>query len=303
WPVLVGAAAAAAVIVAVIVVRSSDSDRSKGIVAATSPSVISTPDDTVSTTTTPAGDQPPHPGDVLGRPLVSGSWAGARTAGDGTILMVLVVGGHPYEAGDACTVEYEPSVVETADAVELTIRGWRPPGDVGCDDLGYGRAMTLRLEQPLGTRPLVFLGEPRPVFDGSALATPTYLPDGWIAGPEGPGYPDPQSAITWSRRWGPLPLPNSADRCTPSDSGIMLNEGPLGSLDGYPHEMGEIDEGTYDVNGATAVWSTMLDHGTVRLTWSTGTRAFMLQSLPACQGDVPPSLDTMLQIARGLVEP
>jgi hypothetical protein len=240
--------------------------------------------------------------DVLG----PGAWQGARTTGDGFELLLFIVGGPDFDAADPCSVAYVPIVEEMGAEVRVRINGeYPPPTDPNqvCPSLGYLRTVQVPLENPFGTRTLVALGEARGVFDGSTLVQPTWIPEGWSAGLEGPGYPDPRSSLSWSRSWAPPPAPNSGQSCTPSQSGFTLVEGPSDLVDRFPTESGETNVGDYDVNGATATYSTQVDHGIAWITWKSGDRGFVLKSSPACLGDQPAPLETMLQFARALMIP
>jgi hypothetical protein len=69
---------------------------------------------------------------------------------------------------------------------------------------------------------------------------------------------------------------------------------------------GPTADGTYDVRGATATYwhkSYITGDEESALSWSEGRRGFVLRSRGACFGDIPTSVDTMVQFARSLVVP
>jgi hypothetical protein len=58
--------------------------------------------------------------------------------------------------------------------------------------------------------------------------------------------------------------------------------------------------GSHDINGTTATETVQANRNITWLAWTVGDRSYVLSSAPACDGDTPPSLDTMLAFARGL---
>lgn len=252
------------------------------------------------TPTTGAGD-----GDVIVEDALGpGAWTGAQTSADGSTLLLFFVGAAEYRIGDPCTARYVATVTESATEVRVAIHSGqpaRPDGAVdGCRSIGYSRSLTVELAQPFGDRDLVVLGEPRSVFDGSTLARPKWIPDGWEDGPEQPAGIGPDLAA-WSRSWAP-PHPEPIDgACVPGSSGFLLFEGSASIVDALPLEVGETEAGTYDVNGSNATFSTQPDLGVTRLTWTSDERGYVLKSSPTCVGDEPPDLDTMLRFARELL--
>ncbi len=267
------------------VVVTADSTTIVPVIAATDPAVTAdTADDAV----------------VAGEALSAGAWEGARTTDDGTGLVLFVVGGPEFDGSDPCTVRYVPSAEETAEAVMVTVGAERPPGNAVCTAVGYIRTVEIKLEQPIGHRLLIALGATRPVFDASTLFRPGWMPDGWQLLRETPGHPEPNRAQFWTRFWGSPRLPDTASSCTPSTSPLQLSQGAVDLVEQFPRELGETDVGTFDVNGATATYSTQVDHGIARLRWTTPDHGFVLKTAPSCVGDQPPTLDTMLTFARSL---
>jgi hypothetical protein len=228
---------------------------------------------------------------------------GGRTIDDGHALRLLFIGGPDYDPNDPCSIDYQAQFEETTSEVRIVVTQRHPPNtsdDVACVDLGYLRVLEVPLAAPLGNRTVMAMGAERQLFDGSTLVEPTWMPAGWVAGGEEPGYPDPNSGHYWSRRWGPPPPAPSGDRCTPSVVGVALTEGPPDLVERFPTEMGEQPVGTYDINGASATYSTRSDHGIARLSWRTADRGFVLKASPACLGDQPPPIEVMLKFAASL---
>ena len=254
----------------------------------------------------PNTTQPPDTFVEVEDPLAAGAWSGARTGADGQSLLLFFVGAADYQPGDPCSMRYLPTVEEIDAAVNVTIHGERPTtpdgsGSYGCMLVGYARSVSVELTQPLGDRKLIVLDAEREVFDGTTLAQPTWVPDGWQEELEQPAaLSDRPGAAAWSRTWAP-PNPEPQDgACVAGNSGFTLFEGDAELVDSFPAEPGETVIDTYDINGATATYSTRDDLGISRLTWIESDRGYVLKSFPDCAGDEPPSIDTMLQFARGL---
>src|SRR3954471_9334419 len=192
-------------------------------------------------------------GDALG----PGSWSGARTSRDGKQVVISLVGGSTYNAGDYCTVAYQARVTESDAEVHVRIQGTSPvaTGNAGCASVGYARRVVLLLGTPLGSRTLVEdqFERRQPVFNGAELAEPTSLPPGWEFQFEGPGYPDPELSTYWSRTWGKPPPPPAGGTCTPSASPVMLTQGTPDLIERYPTN-GERAVATEDVHGQPAVF-------------------------------------------------
>ena len=251
------------------------------------------------TTTEPAGSDDVVHGTALG----SGSWGGARTTPDGDLLITFT-GGPPYETGDPCTIAYDVRSEEDDAEVRVTFRARSPKpsgGPFGCEDLGYGREVVVELERPFGDRRLVEVQFDReqPVFDGSTLREPTALPEGWELLSEGPGYPDPETATSWSRTWGPPAPEPSDDRCTPAPAPVTLTQGPPAIVE-QPAPNGERVVATHDVAGAEATYAESAVANTRRLTWVADGVGFVLTSGDRCAGDPPTTPELLLEIARSL---
>jgi hypothetical protein len=239
--------------------------------------------------------------------LSKGAWGGARTNANGRRLLIVFVGGAPYDRDDPCTVKYRAVATESKRAVHVRIVGSSPPrpsASFECNHLGYGRQVIVRLASPFAGRELIAYGEEQPVFDGATLAQPSWLPDGWVPWSEGPGYPNPQSARNWTRLWGLLRPPPVNDRCTPSQSYLQLTQG-LADRTQDSVSSGVLAT-TYEVNGVAAtywvkVYNANLEEST--LTWRERGQRFVLTSSAGCVGDEPLPVDTMLRFARSLAVP
>ncbi|MCA1846572.1 MAG: hypothetical protein LC792_25925, partial [Actinobacteria bacterium] len=236
--------------------------------------------------------------------LGAGSWEAARTGNGGRDILIKLIGGPEWKADNPCTVAYHVEVAETATQVRLRIGESSPPdrrppppsGSVyGCGDVGYDRSITAHLARPLGSRQVVEaqFDRIRPVFDGDSLATVGWLPDSWHQLSEGGSTNSGE--LQWSRRFGP-DLPASAgNRCTPSDSGLVLSEGPVDRT-GPPPAAGD------DVHGTKASYQ-QYDPRDARLVWTEHDRLYIVASSIRCEGDTIPSKDTMLHFARSLRVP
>jgi hypothetical protein len=235
---------------------------------------------------------------VVDDPLVPGSFTGARTGRDGLSLSLFFVGAPDYEPGQPCTMRYTPVVNETDSEVDIAMRGEHPPADddaMMCAANGSVHTVTVDLAQPFGTRTLVALGQARGVFDGSTLSEPQWLPDGWQADDESPG-PVGQDGSTWSRSWRPV----GDSSCPLGTSGLALLEGTPEAVSRSSFAFEQPVTGSHDINGTTATETFQANRNVTFLAWTVGDRSYVLSSAPACDGDQPPSLDTMLQFARSL---
>jgi hypothetical protein len=235
---------------------------------------------------------------VMDDPLVPGAWTGARTSRDGLSLSLFFVGAAEYEPGQPCTMRYVPVVHETAAEVAVVMRGEHPPAandTTVCPAIGYERSVTVDLAQPFGTRTLVALGQARGVLDGSTLAEPQWMPDGWQPDPESPGLLDPDGT-TWRRSWRPA----GDTSCALGTSGLALLEGAPDAVSRSNPPADQTVTGSHDINGTTATETVQTNRNITRLAWTVGDRSYVLSSAPACDGDDPPSLDIMLAFARGL---
>lgn len=273
---------------------------------------LSAGEEPVEATATTDGDSRSMPAnnDDAWEPYVlgSGGLTGTRSSPDGRSLLLTFVGGGPYVAGQPCTVAYRAEVSEVTDGVAVRLFSNSPPApddELFCTAEGYFRSVEVGLESPLGDRPVVEEASQRllEVFDGSLLAEPTWMPDGWSLRAEQAGYPDPETASYWQRTWGPAPLPPTGDTCTPTEGPMSLTQGPS---TGPERDISYLEPiSTHDVNGAPATYyerpDTALSH--VALTWVSSGQSFLLESSPSCSNVGTASLDRILDFARGLTLP
>ena len=236
---------------------------------------------------------------VVDDPLLSGAWTGARTSRDGLSLSLFFVGAAEYEPGQPCTMRYVPVVDGTDAEVAVVMRGEHPPAAADdammCAAGGYERSVTVELAQPFGNRTLVALGQARGVLDGSKLAEPQWMPDGWQPDSESPGLLDPDGT-TWRRSWRPA----GDTSCPLGTSGLALLEGAPDAVSRSNPPADQTVTGSHDINGTTATETVQTNRNITRLVWTVGDRSYVLSSAPACDGDEPPALDIMLAFARGL---
>jgi len=164
--------------------------------------------------------------------IAAGGLTGTRTSPDAQSLLVTFVGGAPYVAGEHCTVAYRAEADEPRDEVVVRLFSNAPPPpdeeNWDCTAEGHFRSVEIDLDAPLGDRAVREDESQRrlEVFDGSLLAEPTWMPDGWTLRSEQAGYPAPENASYWERTWGPEPLPPTGNTCTPTDGPICSHPRP-----------------------------------------------------------------------------
>lgn len=248
----------------------------------------------------------PNEADWRPAQLGQGSWQGARTSVDGRKVKIILVGGPEFEARLPCTVAYSARVEETSADVRVELLSASPPADdeVACTAEGHFRSVEIDLAEPLGDRRLVEVQfeRTRPVFEGSKLSEPAWLPSGWALLNEGPGYPDPESMSSWRRTWSGPQRPPKDNHCTPGDSAVMLTEGSADVTESYPSN-GEQPVRSHDVAGNSASYFEGGSAGVTRLSWVDADQGFVLASMPGCVGDTPASEEILLRIARSLTTP
>jgi hypothetical protein len=209
--------------------------------------------------------------------------------------LINLLGAAPFEAGDPCTAEYSATAEETAEQVSVVITGVRPSGSFECRAVGYLRSVTLDLVEPLGERRLLALGQVRNVFDGADLATVGWMPASWMLRDEGSA-----GMSAWSRTWRPDRPTDQSEICTPGAPGLTLVEQPTGAPDPWQPEPGSEPVSEHDVNGATAVLSSVPDRNVSTLAWTIDGRSFELRTAQICQGDPDVDVNTFITVARGI---
>lgn len=237
-----------------------------------------------------------------------GLWAGARLGSNPLELVVFVTGGAEYDPDDPCTMAYTATVAESSDAVGVTVfRATRRfTGPHACDDIGYVQSIVVALESPLGDRTVEALGASHGVFDGSRLANPTWLPDGFMWRSEAPGYPSPETSQAWQVWWGTPEPPDGDDgHCVPGGRFITLTQGPPAVAELHTAFPDFDVVATYDVGGVAATYRQRLEPSpTAVLSWVRDGTGFQLSSSATCvPGGEAVDADTMVRFARGLVVP
>jgi hypothetical protein len=235
--------------------------------------------------------------------LGPGSWTEARTANHGRGIVILFVGGPEYDPANPCTVDYRLEVEETSSQVRVRISGTHPPDRrppppsgiaYSCTSEGHFRSVTADLAQPLGSRQLVDVDFNRvqPVFDGDALATVTWLPDGWHEQRE--DAITSGNALTWGRWFGPDRPPPTGNRCSPTDAAIVLREAQANGAGNPP--------GGENLRGTKAFYSEDAASGP-NLSWVEHGRLYSVASTPGCAGDRFPTKETLFHFAEALTIP
>lgn len=228
------------------------------------------------------------------------AWDAARTSVDGTAVVLVFTGGPEFDPTDPCSFDYRADISESAASVTIGLLAIRPPvpsdGEVACAALGHPRRLQVQLAGPLAGRPLIerTSGSARPVFDGSTLLEPAWVPEGWTFRGEGVAYPLADVSQAWSRGWGP----EGADpfACSPA---LSVVQGTASAIEQLPDVMGGGTElGRHDIAGATAVHTRNAERFAERLTWMTGDTAVAV--LATTCGPDPVDLDSLLQFARSL---
>jgi hypothetical protein len=253
------------------------------------------------TTTTSASSD-----EVRSEVFGEGSWQGVRTMADPTKLVVAVVGAAAYEPGNPCTADYAAFPIETAKEVRLRFTSRSPswstaPGVTGCDDIGYSRLIEVQLREPLGERKLVEaqFGREHPVFDGSSLFEPTWLPDGMKLVSEQPGYPEPETARYWQRTWAEEREADADGNCVGTRPPVMVTQGPADLLERHPATgLKEREPGT--VRGVPATYASNDEGDMSDLRWVEDGTGIVLTSFRSCDRDTAMPHSTLVRIAESL---
>jgi hypothetical protein len=221
-------------------------------------------------------------------------------------LVISFVGGPPVtDPDDPCQVDYRAFAIEHSGIVRLEVRakrrfvGTKTGEPVSCTFRGYGRLARVELDRSLGDRPLVdaATNEAVPVFDGSTLLHPTWLPAGWERASEG-GYTSDVFGSTWSRTFR-APGERASNSCTDLNAIVWLAQGPP-----PPPDLPLFDPTTVidvvDVRGHTATRTFDLSSGTTSIRWTERRGAVVLDGYRSCPGASGVDLDTLTRIAQGL---
>ena len=259
-----------------------------------------------STTTTLLGDE------VRAEALGEGSWQGARTSPDPKLVVIAIIGAAPYQPRNPCTADYSAVAIETSKEVRIRFVSRSPswtsaPGVNGCHSIGYSRMIEVRLRVPLGDRALVEaqFDRQQPVFDGSRLYVPTWLPRGMSLVAEQPGYPDHERARYWQRTWAAT-RPDEPDwdgSCVAGQPPVTLTQGPADLVDRHPVANATVGEPT-SVGGTAATYRSNERGDMSELRWVQDGVGLVLSTHLGCDRDTPMRRSTLMRIAESLkVEP
>jgi hypothetical protein len=229
-------------------------------------------------------------------------FAAARTDGRRGIVVSFTGAAPVTDRSNPCQLDYRATAVERAGGVRITVRPQyravhRDPAF--CTDEGYGRTAHVELRQPLGSRQLVSGAndDEVPVFDGSTLLRPTWLPPGWKRIGEG-GSNSEQFGSVWSRRFG---VEAAGDRfsCPSEPRALSVVQGaadPPGT--GIPDPYTVVD--TVDVRGYPAKRAVDVRSGSTRIEWQEPLGRIALDGASGCANVPGLDLDTLTRIAQGL---
>lgn len=255
-----------------------------------------------STTTTLPGDE------VRAEALGEGSWQGARTSPDPKLVVIAIIGAAPYRPRNPCTADYSAVAIETPEEVRIRFISRSPswasaPGVNGCHSIGYTRMIEVRLRDPLGDRALVEaqFDRQQPVFDGSRLYVPTWLPSGMRLVAEQPGYPDHERARYWQRTWAAARAdePDRDGSCVAGPPPVTLTQGPLDLVDRHPVADATVDEPT-SVGGTAATYRSNERGDMAELRWVQDGAGLVLSTHLGCDRDTPMPRSTLMRIAESL---
>jgi hypothetical protein len=206
---------------------------------------------------------------------------------------------------DPCQVDYRAFAIEHSGIVRIEVRakrrfvGSKTGEPVFCNAKGYGRTVRVQLDRPLGDRPLVdaATNEAVPVFDGSTLLRPTWLPPGWKFRGEG-GTTFDGVGSTWGRTFGAA-TDQEPRTCSEAPATVWLAQGPV-----PPPDLPLYDPATVvdivDVRGHAATRTFEPRFGTTSIRWVEPAGAVALDGYQACPDAPGVDLETLTRIAQGL---
>jgi len=221
-------------------------------------------------------------------------------------LYVTFVGGPPVtDPDDPCQVDYQAFAIEHSGIVRLEVRpkrrfvGSKTGEPVVCTLKGYGRSVTVQLERPLGHRPLVdaATNEAVPVFDGSTLLRPMWLPPGWRKTSDS-GWNSEIYGSVWGRTFGVRTAeePTSCEAVPPR---VYVSQGgrfPPGA-DRHP---GSTVVDVVDVRGFPAERLVESRSGSTAILWEEPGGVVSVNGYATCADKPGVDLDTLTRIAQGL---
>jgi hypothetical protein len=229
-------------------------------------------------------------------------FAAARTDGRRGVVVSFIGAAPVTDAKDGCQFDYRAFAVERRNEVEITVRSvyratHREP--VMCTSLGYGRTARVTLRRPLGERRLVDGAnhDPIPVFDGSTLLEPGWLPSGWSRLAEsGSGVGQPDSS--WTSAFGASDEPRR--ECPRVADGVRLIQGPVAAVDHVMSQNQFPTVSTLEVRGHTAEHGVDPQSQSTVVRWQEGGQQIVLDGASGCSGVPGVDLDTLTRIALGL---
>jgi hypothetical protein len=230
------------------------------------------------------------------------AWRGGLASADGLELLLVVTGGPGNMDADPCAIDYEPSVEESAAQVRVIVEGRRSakydPSTTVCPDTQVERQIVVELVEPLSSRQVVALGQPRTLVDGAALSVFGGLPTGWALLSQRPPLIEQASATDWSRTWGGAEEATETGQCVPGSAPVTLIEGLADLLDRFPFDPGEAQLAEVEIGGEKGVASAEALPALVRVRWVSAGRGYVLESRAICNGDHVPTVDELVQMAQ-----
>ena len=128
--------------------------------------VATSPPDSSATSVAPVvaeAGQPPQ--GAVGLEIIQLAWSSVQEViGEpgSRELVIILVGGLPYNETNLCTRHYQPVVSEGPDQIDVGFKEFRPPGEqpIGCRLIGGFHRLEISLEGEVGTRTITVLGRP-----------------------------------------------------------------------------------------------------------------------------------------------
>ena len=228
---------------------------------------------------------------------------GLRTDPDGQGLVASYTGG-------SCDGPAQLKVNETATRIDVSVVV-KPVLGVGgaCDSAGHPRTVTARLEQPVGTRSIWFLGRRQVPFDGARLLLipAAVLPPDLTRTAESGGLADQTSqqgdAVTsdWHTTYLRVASASTTSTCTPGNGYLDIHTGPAADLTSGWTAVSTAAIGTAEAQ--------LYRSGTSRnpdgwaYTWKTDRDSVAIANLNVCRGDHLFGAAELLRLARALKSP
>lgn len=226
-------------------------------------------------------------------------------------LVVTFVGSPAMrDSSDRCGATYVADAEETATEVIVSVRPVSSVGSegegaesFGCQAIGARRMVEVELDAPLGTRTVRVgpYGEIREVVDGSGLADPSWLPEGFaVTVEDGSGGSSGNPA--WQRMWTTATTDQWQQVCRPTDQYISITEirgEPLPALMPWERELPSVI-----VNGRVVrvLAETSEERGSLRLDLVLGERYLRIDGASGCMGAPGPRLDELVRVLGSAIQ-